>query len=133
MTPELAAVVVAAGVVVGVLSALLGVGGGLLMVPFMVLALGETQHLSEGTSLLVIVPTAIAGSVAHYRRGFVRLRPAVLLAAGGIAGVYFGASVALRIDASSLQVLFGAFLGVMGVRNVLRGAGALRGARAARP
>jgi uncharacterized protein len=118
MTIELAALVVAAGVVVGVLSALFGVGGGLLMVPFMVVALGAGQHLAEGTSLLVIVPTAIVGSLANLRSDFVSWRHAGLLGVGGIAGAYAGASIALQLDPGRLQALFGVFLGVMGARQV---------------
>jgi uncharacterized membrane protein YfcA len=121
MTFGVAALVVAAGVLVGVFSALFGVGGGLLMVPFMVLALDESQHLAEGTSLLVIVPTALAGALAHRRHGFVSLRHAALLAAGGVGGVYLGASAALEISPEWLRALFGAFLAVMGIRSVLEG------------
>jgi uncharacterized membrane protein YfcA len=118
MTIELGALIVAAGLVVGVLSALLGVGGGLLMVPFMVVALGEGQHLAEGTSLLVIVPTAIVGSLANLRTDFVSWRHAALLGVGGTAGAYAGASIALQLDSGRLQTLFGVFLGVMGARQI---------------
>jgi uncharacterized membrane protein YfcA len=114
--------VVTAGVVVGVLSALFGVGGGILMVPFITLALDESQHLAEGTSLLVIVPTAIAGVVAHNRRGFVSFRHAALLALGGVGGAALGAWLALRLDADVLQKLFGAFVLVMGARLIVSGA-----------
>ena len=119
---ELALLVVGAGVLVGVLSALFGVGGGLLMVPFMVLVLDEGQHLAEGTSLLVIVPTAVAGSVAHWRNGFVSLRDAGWLAAGGVLGVYVGASLALETASQTLRVFFGIYLATMGARSVWQGA-----------
>ena len=124
--PELIAVVVVAGVATGVLSALFGVGGGILMVPFIVLVLGESQHLAEGTSLLVIVPTALVGALAHWRNRFVSLRDAALLAVGGMAGVYLGASIALEISPVRLQVVFGIFVAVMGVRNMVLGARAAR-------
>lgn len=120
-----------AGAGVGVLSALFGVGGGLVMVPFMVLALGADQHLAEGTSLLVIVPTALAGVVAHARRGYVSFRHAALLAAGGIGGAYLGARVALALEADALQVLFGLFLVTMGVRMGVQGYRLFRAERAA--
>ena len=48
-----------------------GVGGGVIMVPYMVTFLDKTQHVAEGTSLMVIVPTAIAGVIAHNKRGYV--------------------------------------------------------------
>ncbi len=60
---------VAFGVLAGVASGLLGVGGGTLLVPFLTLAVGLSQHEAEATSLLVILPTAIAGTLALRRRG----------------------------------------------------------------
>ena len=116
MTLESTAAVVAAGLVVGAVSALLGVGGGLLMVPFMVLALGESQHVAEGTSLLVIVPTAIAGTIAHVRNRYVSYPHAAALALGGCAGVLGGAAIALRLAPDLLQTVFGLFLATMGAR-----------------
>ena len=112
--------VVAFGLLTGVLSALFGVGGGLVMVPFMVLALGSDQHLAEGTSLLVIVPTAIVGVIAHTRRGYVSFKHATLLAVGGVAGSFLGATLALQLEEGALQVIFGAFLALMGVRTVVQ-------------
>jgi uncharacterized protein len=110
-----------AGVVVGTLSALLGVGGGLIMVPLIVLLLGKSQHVAEGTSLLVIVPTALVGAVLHYREGFVSLRHSALLGASGIAGGYLGASLALGLAEERLQLIFGLFLLVMGGRSIQQG------------
>lgn len=112
--------VVAFGILTGVLSALFGVGGGLVMVPFMVLGLGSDQHLAEGTSLLVIVPTAIVGVIAHTRRGYVSFKHAAFLAVGGVVGSFLGATLALQLEEGVLQVVFGAFLALMGVRTVVQ-------------
>ena len=120
MSLELIAFIVVAGVAVGVLSALFGVGGGLIMVPFIVLVLDRSQHLAEGTSLVVIVPTAIAGVIAHWRNGFVSLREALLLALGGVVGGYLGASIA--VFALVLGLIGWIFLAAMGLRNVWQGA-----------
>ncbi|MFN2587086.1 MAG: sulfite exporter TauE/SafE family protein [Actinomycetota bacterium] len=114
-------VVLLTGVVVGVFSALFGVGGSVLMVPFMTLVLGLGQHASEGTALLVVVPTAVAGAIAHSRRGYVDLRGAALLGAGGIAGAYAGARLALAVPGETLKVCFGVFLVLVGARLVLHG------------
>jgi uncharacterized membrane protein YfcA len=123
-------VVIGAGVAVGILSALFGVGGGILMVPFLLLALDQTQHIAEGTSLAVIVPTAIAGVLAHRRSGFVSFSNAAWLAAGGIGGAWLGAEIALGLDADILQVLFALFLLLSGIRMLLRGLAARRTERA---
>lgn len=113
--------VMGAGLLVGVLSAMFGVGGGVLMVPFMVLALEETQHLAEGTSLLVIVPTAIVGVLVHRRSGYVSFRHGALLGIGGIGGAWLGAMLALRLSAETLQLAFGTFMAVVGIRTIMRG------------
>ena len=103
------------GVAVGIFSAYLGVGGAPIMVPFLVFAAGLSQHAAEGTALAVIIPTALAGTLAHRTRGYVALRAAALLAAGGVAGALAGARLALRLDADLLQGLFGGFLLTLGV------------------
>jgi uncharacterized membrane protein YfcA len=112
---------VAFGVSVGLLSALFGIGGGVAMVPFMVLLLERSSHLAEGTSLLVIIPTAIAGVIAHHKRGFVSFRHAGWLAVGGVFGAFAGARLALSIDEELLKLLFAVFLALMGVRTIRQG------------
>jgi uncharacterized membrane protein YfcA len=129
---QLALGIVGAGVLVGVLSALFGIGGGILMVPFMVLALGEQQHLAEGTSLLVILPTAVAGVLMHRRRGYVSFPTGILLALGGIGGAWLGALLALRLSADALQTAFGVLMIVTGFRVIGSGIANLRREREAR-
>ncbi len=108
------------GLIVGAFSAMFGIGGGLLMVPVMVLGYGIDQHAAQGTSLAVIVPTAVVGAIAHHRRGFVDLGTAAALAVGGALSVRFGAEVALAIEERGLQRLFGAVVIASGVRLVLQ-------------
>lgn len=112
------------GVATGALSALLGVGGGLILVPALVLGFGFSQHAAEGTSLAVIVPTALLGAIRHTRRGYTRWRPGLTLGVGGIVGGLGGAGLALTLEGLLLQRLFAAFLVVMGVHLVLRRRGA---------
>lgn len=126
---ETALLILLAGGAVGVLSALFGVGGGILMVPFMVLALDQGQHLAEGTSLLVIVPTAVAGVVFHRKKGYVSLKHAAVLAMGGMGGAYAGAALALSLRATTLQVVFGLLMAYSGIRTVSAGVKQLRAER----
>lgn len=121
MTVLLAAVAVLMGIIVGVTSALFGVGGGILMVPFMVLVLDLTQHVSEGTSLLVIVPTALAGAIAHGKRGYVDKNAAAVLAAGGVIGALLGAVVGLELSGDLLRKLFAVLVAFVGVRLIYDG------------
>jgi len=104
------------GAVAGVLSGLLGIGGGAIMVPAMTLLMGLSQHLAQGTSLLVIIPTAIAGSSTHFRMGNIRLETAAWLSAGGVVGAVAGASLALASPDELLRLLFGCYLAVTGAR-----------------
>lgn len=120
--------VLVTGVAVGAFSALFGVGGSVLMVPFMTLVLDYGQHASEGTALLAVVPTAIAGVVAHRRRGYVDFKAAAWLATGGVAGAFLGARLALEVDADDLKLGFGLFLIAMGVRMAVHGLRRGRGA-----
>ena len=103
------------GLAAGVLSGLMGVGGGVIMVPAMVLLFGFTQHSAEGTSLLIIIPTAIVGSIRHAKNGYTDWRLGMVLGAGGVIGAWLGASVALTLEADLLQRLFEIFLLLTGV------------------
>ena len=119
----LAAALVGFGVLTGVASGLLGVGGGILMVPFLTLAVGLSQHAAEATSLLVVLPTAIVGSVVLRRRGIGDLGTAVRFGLAGSLGGASGAALALSLPGHTLRVVFAAFLGLVGlklVRDALR-------------
>jgi uncharacterized membrane protein YfcA len=119
MTLELFGALAAIGLVAGVLAGLLGVGGGVVLVPALVLMLGFDQHVAQGTSLVVIVPAALAGSTVNYRRGRFRLLDAVLLVAGGLAGAAIGSSMALGLQDASLRRLFAVLLVAFGVQQLL--------------
>ncbi|MBA3740211.1 MAG: sulfite exporter TauE/SafE family protein, partial [Chloroflexi bacterium] len=103
----------------GFLAGLLGIGGGVLMVPAMVLLLGFDQHVAQGTSLMVVIPAALTGSYTHHRNGRLFLRDAAILAAGGVIGAVIGAVFALSIDDDILRRLFAGFLLVIAVRMLL--------------
>lgn len=107
------------GLAAGFLAGLLGVGGGIVMVPAMVLLLGFDQHVAQGTSLLVIIPAALTGSFTHHRRGRLVLRDAALLAAGGVIGAVIGSVLALSVEETTLRRLFAAFLLISAVRILL--------------
>jgi uncharacterized protein len=100
----------AVGLGAGFLAGLLGIGGGVVMVPAMVLLFGFDQHVAQGTSLLVIIPSALTGSYTHHRNGRLLLRDAALLGAGGVVGALIGSVSALSLDDTVLRRLFAAFL-----------------------
>jgi uncharacterized membrane protein YfcA len=104
------ALAVIGGFAIGVTSGVVGIGGGVLMVPLMVLGFGFPQHLAQGTSLAAIIPTAAVGAATHQRQGNVLWRAALLVGAAGVVGAVAGALVALSIPRDVLGRVFGAFL-----------------------
>jgi len=107
------------GLAAGFLAGLLGIGGGVLMVPAMVLLLGFDQHVAQGTSLLVIIPAALSGSYTHHRNGRLFLRDAAILGAGGVIGAVIGSVFALSIEDDILRRLFAGFLLITAARMLL--------------
>jgi uncharacterized protein len=98
------------------LAGLLGVGGGILLVPFLVLVVGLPQHAAEATSLLVVLPTALVASLALRRRGVGDLPVALGMGAVGAIGGIAGALLALWLPGNVLRAVFAAFLALVGAR-----------------
>jgi uncharacterized membrane protein YfcA len=116
-------ILLAVGVVAGVLAGLLGVGGGIVMVPALVLLLALSQPVAKGTSLAVIIPTALVPTVRNVRAGDADLGVA---ASAGLTGVAFGFAaslVSVRLDPLLSAVLFGVLLLAMAARLLLSARG----------
>ena len=103
------------GLATGILSGLLGIGGGVLIIPAMILLLGMPQKLAQGISLAVIIPVAVSGAVIHYRNGNVRLDNLKWLAISGVLGGLAGARIAIGLDPLVLRCLFASLLVVLSV------------------
>lgn len=110
LDPPHMALVAAAGAAIGLVGGLTGVGGGVFLVPTMVLGFGLSQHLAQGTSLVAILPTAAVGALMHHRRGNVDVRAAALIGGVGAPAALLGASLALALPQTVLILIFGAFL-----------------------
>lgn len=104
------------GLVAGIASGVAGIGGGVIMVPAMVFLLGLPQHAAEGTSLLAILFTALAGTRVNLKHDRVDLKQAAIIGVGGIAFAQVGASIALAMSAASLSQVFGVFVVIVGIR-----------------
>ncbi|NPV61605.1 MAG: sulfite exporter TauE/SafE family protein [Methanotrichaceae archaeon] len=107
-------VLLAAGAAVGFVSGLLGVGGGFIMVPVQIWALTfmgieETLavRIAIGTSLAVILPTALSGCQGHSCRGVVRWRQGIALGISGLAGAFLGGGIAAQLPGDLLKFIFG--------------------------
>ncbi|HXN90883.1 MAG TPA: TSUP family transporter [Candidatus Sulfotelmatobacter sp.] len=101
---------VVAGFGAGFLSGTIGIGGGLLFVPTMTVGFRLSQAVAQGTSLVVIIPTAIVGGITHLRNGNVLVRPALWMGGGGVVGAVLGALVAVEVPGPILARVWGAFL-----------------------
>lgn len=91
------------------------------MVPFLTLTVGLSQHAAEATSLLVVLPTAIVGSLVLRRRGVGDLGTALRFGLAGSLGGAAGAALALSLPGHTLRIVFAVFLGVIGLRLVRDG------------
>jgi uncharacterized membrane protein YfcA len=98
------------GLVAGLMSGLFGVGGGTVIVPLLVLALAFDQRRAAGTSLAAIVPTATVGVISYALHGSVAWIPALLLAAGAVAGAQIGTWLLPRLPITVLRWIFVGFL-----------------------
>jgi uncharacterized protein len=108
------------GVMGGLLSGLLGVGGGVVMVPLLVLWAGYRQRDAHALSLGAIIPISLASVVIYGAAGKVRLVDAAALAAGSIVGARIGASALARIEERPLKLAFGLFLGAVSILMLVR-------------
>ena len=106
------------GLVAGVTSGLFGVGGGIVMVPAMFYLLKVDIKTAIGTSLVVIIPTAIAGALKHQELNNINWRVAGSLAPLAVVGGFLGAYWAGQLDANVLKKLFGGLLVLAGIYTV---------------
>lgn len=113
-------ILVCIGLLSGFLSGMLGIGGGIIIVPLVIMLFGLSAHQAIAVSLAVIVPTAIAGSLKHYSAGNIDLKFALLIAIGAVSGAYLGASVANMLPGETLKKILGATLVLIGL-NMLFG------------
>jgi uncharacterized membrane protein YfcA len=103
------------GLVVGIVSGVVGIGGGILFVPALIWLVGMDQHKAQGTSLgALLLPVGIFAFLEYYRKGNADLHVALLLAAGFLIGGYFGAVGAQHIPELWLRRIFALTLFAVG-------------------
>ncbi len=108
---------IAVGLIAGVLSGLFGIGGGVLIVPALILIAKMAPQMATGTSLgALLLPVGILGAWQYYRNDSLNVRVALFIALGLAIGAYFGAQLSLRLPATILQRIFAVFLVIVAVR-----------------
>jgi uncharacterized membrane protein YfcA len=108
------------GLVAGVLSGLLGIGGGIFVIPGLVLLMGFSQKMAQGTTLAMMVPPiGLLAAWAYYKAGFVDIKVAGLMCIGFFIGGFFGAKFATVLSVVTLSRIFGAAMLVVSIKMIL--------------
>lgn len=98
------------GLLAGILSGMVGIGGGIIMVPLLLL-LGLSQHQAQGTSLAVLsVPVTLLAAINYYKSGYVDWKNAAIIAVFFVIGGYIGSKFAIQIDQKIVKKIFGVVL-----------------------
>lgn len=99
------------GVCAGVFSGILGIGGGIIIVPSLVYFLGMSQHMAQGTSLaLFMAPIGVLGVYNYYKEGLVDVKVAGIMALAFIFGSYFGSKLVIGLDPATVKKTFGVMM-----------------------
>ncbi len=110
-------IIILVGVAAGILSGLVGVGGGIIIVPSLVYFIGFSQKTAQGTSLaLIMLPVGIFGVMQYYKQGHVDYRIVGLLAIGFLAGSFFGSKLALSISQETLKKVFAVLMIIIAIK-----------------
>jgi uncharacterized membrane protein YfcA len=105
------------GLFAGLLSGIMGVGGGVVMIPLMILLLGFNQHQAQGTSLAVLaVPVTFLAAYNYYGEGYVNWRYAALIAVFFVVGGFLGSKIAVNLDQKTLKRIFGGILFIISIK-----------------
>ena len=111
MTIQTILVLILIGIVAGVLSGLVGIGGGIIIVPALVFFIGFPQKMAQGTSLgILLLPVGILGVLQFYKAGYINVPSVWLVALGFLAGGYFGSKIALSLPQETLKKIFAILL-----------------------
>lgn len=120
MTLQIILALMLIGVIAGVLSGLVGVGGGVVMVPLLVFLLGFNQHQAQGTSLAVlVVPVTAVAVFNYYKEGYINWKHAAIIAVCFVVGGYVGSKLAINLDQKMLKKIFAVILLIIGGKMLL--------------
>ena len=101
-------ILIVIGILAGLLSGVVGVGGGLIMIPLLIILLGLSQHQAQGTSLAVMLPPiGILAAINYHKAGFVEWEYAMIIAVTFIIGGYFGSKYAVTLRPEIVKRVFG--------------------------
>lgn len=117
MTIQTILLLIIIGIAAGIMGGLVGVGGGIIIVPSLVYFLSFSQKSAQGTSLgLLLLPVGIFGVLQYYKQGHVDLRVVAIIALGFLAGSYFGSKIALSLPQESVKKIFAVVLLLIAIK-----------------
>lgn len=107
------------GLIAGILSGLVGIGGGIIIVPVLVYFLGFSQHQAQGTTLaMFLLPIGIFGVYNYYKGGFIDVRSALIIATTFVVGSYAGSKMAISLDQTMVKRIFGAIIFIISLKMI---------------
>ena len=110
-------ILILVGIAAGMLSGLVGVGGGIVIVPALVLILGFSQKMAMGTSLgILLLPVGILAVFQYYKLGYVDVRVVLIISAAFIFGGYFGSKIALSLPQETIKKIFAVFMIIIAIK-----------------
>ncbi len=119
MTTTQLIIILVIGLMAGLVSGALGVGGGIIIVPALVLFLGFSQHMAQGTSIaILLLPTGILAVLQYYKNGYVDVKVALILMLLFVVGAYLGSLVSLSLPDKVLKKVFGIFMLLVSLKMV---------------
>ena len=107
------------GLVAGILSGLVGIGGGIVIVPALVYFLGYSQHQAQGTVLFMfLLPIGLLGVLNYYNAGYIEWKTAFVMASTFLVGSYFGSKFSIAIDQTTLKKVFGVIILLLSLKMI---------------
>lgn len=115
-------ILVVIGILAGILSGFVGIGGGVIIVPALIAALGMSQHEAQGTSLFILLwPVGILAVLNYWKSGYINWKFGVIVALTFVIGGYIGSKLALKLSPGIVKLIFGAIMAYVSFRMILSG------------
>ena len=119
MTIQILLILLAVGLAAGFLSGMVGIGGGIIIVPVLVYFLGFTQHQAQGTTLFMfLLPIGILGVMNYYKAGYVDFKTALIIGSTFVIGSYFGSKWSISLDQKTVKQIFGVIIVLLGLKMI---------------
>jgi uncharacterized protein len=117
MSMDTILILILIGLLAGVLSGMVGVGGGIIVVPALIFFLGFTQHQAQGTSLgLLLLPVGILAVINYYNKGFIDIKVVAIMSIAFILGGWLGSKLSLALPGETVKKIFAILLFYTGIK-----------------